>query len=353
MSPAHDDDAVPRDAWLREALRHAPDAQAGPPPKLEQTILRMGRAAVAPRMERPAASPAGPGAFAAFWAWLARPPVAAGFAALMVATVVGVMWWDRPLDDALPPREETVAVSPAPSTAEAPALTSATSPGLPEAAKRAAAAPPADTVARKSSTTAAMPKAEAPPPAPLVAAAPAPVPAPAAETTARERESAERREATVARMAAPQAAPTAAPAAPSADAAAAGTLAGRAAAAAAPAASAFIETPGLSNLRFEIRRQPESWSWQRDDGPARPMDDPMFEWIVQADRTARPSWQAGAVGADQATTTLRFTRGGVVRAVLRLGPGGMRLTRGGKTESVELSRGQMAALQSSLDALGP
>ena len=46
-------------------------------------------------------------------------------------------------------------------------------------------------------------------------------------------------------------------------------------------------------------------------------------------------------------------RDGVLRAVLRIGPTGMQLTRGGKTESVELSRGQLAALQTSLDALGP
>ena len=52
------------------------------------------------------------------------------------------------------------------------------------------------------------------------------------------------------------------------------------------------------------------------------------------------------------STTLRFTRDGVVRAVLRLGPAGAQ-PRGGKTESVTLSAGQAAALQSSLDALGP
>jgi hypothetical protein len=82
------------------------------------------------------------------------------------------------------------------------------------------------------------------------------------------------------------------------------------------------------------------------------MDDATEAWIAQTDRSARTVWQAGAVGADQSTTTLRFTRDGVVRAVLRLGPTGMRLTRGGKTESAELSRGQAAALLSSLDALG-
>ncbi len=122
----------------------------------------------------------------------------------------------------------------------------------------------------------------------------------------------------------------------------------------APAAPASaIETPSLSNLRFEIRRKPEGWSWQRDDGEARAMNDAMQDWIAQADRTSRPAWQQGAAAGTGATTTLRFTRDGTLRAVLRIGPTGMQLTRGGKTESVELSRGQLAALQASLDALGP
>jgi hypothetical protein len=371
MSEPRDDD-LPHDAWLREALRHAPDAEAGPPPKLNETILRMGRAAVAPRAERKpsaavpmatASSSSGlADTLASWWAWLARPPVAAGFAGLMVATVVGVMWWDRPLEEALPPREETVAAAPTPAPAAAPAAATTPAPaGLPEAAKRAAAPAANDTALRKATTAASPPpaapavtaKAEAPPPA----AAPTPAPAPAAaqspappvvaESTARERESAERREATATRMAGATA--------PAADAAAPSALSGRAAALATPAAAAAsgIETPSLSNLRFEIRRQPDSWTWQRDDGESRPMDDAMQNWIAQADRTSRPSWQVGATGADTSTTTLRFTRGGVVRAVLRIGPNGMRLTRGGKTESVELSRGAMATLQSSLDTLGP
>jgi hypothetical protein len=122
----------------------------------------------------------------------------------------------------------------------------------------------------------------------------------------------------------------------------------------APAASAAaIETPGLSNLRFEIRRKVNAWSWQRDEGEVRPMNDAMQDWIAQADRTARPAWQPGAATGTSVTTTLRFTRDGTLRAVLRIGPAGLQLTRGGKTESVELSRGQLAALQASLDALGP
>ena len=36
-----------RDAWLREALRHAPDAGAAPPPLLSDAILAKARAAAA------------------------------------------------------------------------------------------------------------------------------------------------------------------------------------------------------------------------------------------------------------------------------------------------------------------
>lgn len=358
MSEHDTGDDLPRDAWLREALRHAPDAEAGPPPKLNETILRMGRAAVAPRTERRAAPaapiPAVPSSggvlqtLGAWWSWLARPPVAAGFAGLMVATVVGVMWWGRPLEEALPPREEAAREAAAPAPTPATADVAAPKPaGLPEAAKRAAEPPPGDAMrslrsATTPATVGAMKKTEEPPPAvaaapatpatpaPAAAQAPAPAPAIAADQAAREREAlAERRDA-------PAAAARMAAAAPPP-----------------PAASAYIETPSLSNLRFEIRRQPDAWTWQRDDGEARPMDQAMEAWIAQADRAARTVWLAGASGPDSATTTLRFTRGGVVRAVLRIGPTGLRLTRGGKTESAELSRGAVSTLQGSLDALGP
>lgn len=344
MSESQHDDDLPRDAWLREALRHAPDAEAAPPPKLNETILRMGRAAVAPRVARAptAALPSGTlreggvmAALASLWAWLARPPVAAGFAVLFLSTVAGVLWMGRSPDEISAPREESVAMAPQPApaatpSADAPAERSRGA-ALPDAARRAAEKPapaPAPTPAAPAR------KAEAPPPV-VAKAEPPPAPAPAP---------------------APTPAPAQAPAAAAADsmttreAAALGRLAG--AAPAAPAASA-IETPSLSNLRFEIRRKAEAWSWQRDEGEARAMDDAMQNWIAQADRTSRAAWQHGAGSGAATSTTLRFTRDGVVRAVLRLGPAGMQLTRGGKTESVALSAGQMGALQSSLDALGP
>lgn len=345
MSEPREED-LPRDAWLREALRHAPDAEASPPPKLNETILRMGRAAVAPREERkpaavqhaapslPSGTVGGGGAFASLWAWLVRPPVAAGFAVVFLSTVVGVMWMGRPVEEAMPPREETVAAAPpAVTAAEAPVERRREAPGLPDAARRAGDVANRVAAAPAAAEPAPARKVEPPPAPPPVQAAPAAPPAAATDMAAREVASAERREAPAARMAAAAPAPAEATAP-------------------APAASG-IETPSLSNLRFEIRRKPDTWTWQRDDGEPRPMDDAMQEWIAQADRTARPSWQHGKGAGATATTTLRFTRDGVVRAVLRIGPAGMQLTRGGKDETVELSRGQLAALQSSLDALGP
>ena len=41
MNPTRDDE---HDAWLREALRHAPDAQARPPSEVSARILREAQA---------------------------------------------------------------------------------------------------------------------------------------------------------------------------------------------------------------------------------------------------------------------------------------------------------------------
>jgi hypothetical protein len=126
VTPASDPE---HDAWLREALRHAPDASVAPPLSLRDAILAEARAATkaAPRK---APAPSLADRFAELWSWLARPPVAAGFASVMAATLVGLMWWDRPLDEMAPPPPEPVVAAPAPA---------------PEAARptpAAAAAPP-------------------------------------------------------------------------------------------------------------------------------------------------------------------------------------------------------------------
>jgi hypothetical protein len=133
-----------RDAWLREALRHAPDSAAAPPPALREAILARARAATgahrsasAPGRRPTGAATANP--FVAFWDWLARPPIASGFAGVLAATLVGLVWWDRPMDEALPrPPSASVdgARAPQPSTA----LSSAPTPGaVPRPAPGAAA----------------------------------------------------------------------------------------------------------------------------------------------------------------------------------------------------------------------
>ncbi|MEO5843838.1 MAG: hypothetical protein ABIQ33_03250 [Caldimonas sp.] len=145
-----------RDAWLREALRHAPDSDALPPSGVSEAILAKAhaaaRAAATPAARRSAthATPANP--LAAFWNWLARPPVAAGFASVMAATLVGLMWWDRPIDETMPrapalAREQEKVVRPR----VAPAPPATTPAAAPPAAMPLQAGPP---------------EAPAPPPAP-------------------------------------------------------------------------------------------------------------------------------------------------------------------------------------------
>ena len=75
-----------RDAWLAQALRHAPDADADAPPALSDVILREARAAAVQSAASAAPPRSGgiglPRWLASAWDWLARPPVAAGFASV-------------------------------------------------------------------------------------------------------------------------------------------------------------------------------------------------------------------------------------------------------------------------------
>jgi len=115
-----------RDAWLREALRHAPDSDALPPNGVSEAILLKARAAAraaAPPTRRAGSGDARANPLTALWNWLARPPVAAGFASVMAATLVGLMWWDRPMDEAMP-RPPALASERAP-TSTSPALAAA------------------------------------------------------------------------------------------------------------------------------------------------------------------------------------------------------------------------------------
>jgi hypothetical protein len=88
-----------RDAWLSEALRHAPDADMAPPASLSEMILREAQAKAKPAA--PAPRPPMPW-WTRLWVWSAKPAVGAGLASVMVASLVGVMMWDRPLQDSSP-----------------------------------------------------------------------------------------------------------------------------------------------------------------------------------------------------------------------------------------------------------
>ncbi|HEY0820025.1 MAG TPA: hypothetical protein VGD46_14670, partial [Rhizobacter sp.] len=89
----------PRDPHLREALRHAPDAHLQAPPALGDLILKEARAKA---RDPGGATASSRGAARRLWDWLARPAVATGLAGVMAATLVGLMWWDQPMDEALP-----------------------------------------------------------------------------------------------------------------------------------------------------------------------------------------------------------------------------------------------------------
>jgi len=113
---ARDDDE--RDAYLRAALRHAPDTDARPPEALSARILREARAAAAPTTPaggrvRPAMRERMSSALRSLWDASARPSLAGAFATVVVATLVGVLWWDRPLEE---PLSRPAAVAPASST---------------------------------------------------------------------------------------------------------------------------------------------------------------------------------------------------------------------------------------------
>ncbi|HEY0855522.1 MAG TPA: hypothetical protein VGE16_00600, partial [Albitalea sp.] len=130
--PSQPDDE--RDAWLRDALRHAPDADAAPPAALSALILREAQI----KLRRPAAA-AAPSIRTRLWMWSARPAVGAGLASVMLAGVIAGMWWDRPM------HENTPRATMEPMRAEAPApppeaTTAAAPPVPPDASTQVAAA---------------------------------------------------------------------------------------------------------------------------------------------------------------------------------------------------------------------
>ena len=315
------------DAWLRAALAHAPDAGIGAPPALSEAILR---AAAGPR---PSAPPSPWRRLMDAWSWLARPPVAAGFASVMLASVIGLMWWERPVDEVMP-RSPVPAALPTPRVTVAPAeprssaivADRSTPPQAAEEQKltrEIAAAPTAVKPAAKLAPAEAAVRREPAPRAAAAAAPPAPqarLPAaPPAEQSMREDAGHRRRPESAAANAAPElargAAPAPAPAA--ADASPAEDRADRALMQALPTASARARitaqaaSPGraepgastsaaspLAPLLALLSREAtpgDALRWQPPDaGAPQPADAAARAWLQRVEQATRGRWSARA-----------------------------------------------------------
>lgn len=385
------DGGVPHDAWLREALRHAPDADAAPPPALSETILREAHAAAreAAPVGVPPASTSLVQRVLAAWSWLARPPVAAAFASVLVAATIGVMWWDRPLDEMPPPREapavatapptpqqqSTPAAPPAPTAPNAPAVTARPAPEPPPAApaRTEPAARPGKAhesdAAKSRIATAPETTRAAEDSAAAGAAAPKAAPELRDEAArARERDASAREDRRAAAsadaaLAAPSSSqpPSAAPAETSpsilAEAAPAQKAERRSApAAAAPLAQGFArrEASPLGALRSTVAAQPQRWAWQRDGGTVGAMNTALAQWLQRVDETTRGRWAVPPTATDTAALpaiAIQLLHDGSPHTTLRLGAATVEveLPGGGARWRAELSAGEATALRIELD----
>jgi len=368
-----------RDAWLSEALRHAPDADAAPSVAVRETILRQARAAAAQ------AAPGRPaGAWQrvnAVWSWLSGPRVAAGFASVMVATIVGLMWWDKPMDETLrrPETRDTAAApaaapapSPAPTKAsEQPAATTPAAPSAEPPRDLAAAAPPPPRPAPERRREAAKPRADT---ANEVRREAAPATrgaggatgaagvadekralADAAPETTRADRQAQETEGAREQLAETSRAKTAAQALRSTSPApaAAGSMYVPAPPSAAAAPSPQARPAPLSALLDALADESPRWRWQRG-ADERAVTPELRAWLQRLDRTVAGRW-SGAVAGQEATPTqgheLRLLRDGGVRAIVRLGADGtVRLDVAGETPlAAQLPATSAAALRQALD----
>jgi hypothetical protein len=289
---------------------------------------------------------------------------------MMVAVLVGVMWWDKPIDETLPPRAGGVATAPAPeaapaetapppvvapspappgaranATADAAPYATAAKPASPAAAaeRRAAAdrAPPAEARKRASADMTARSEAKSeapsapqqPPPPPEKEAAaqppaPTPAPFPAATPPATATAPARARDET----AEPRAA--------------AGTL----------AKSAPLGAAATQRLQADTRANvlgipAERWSWRRDAEP-HAMTAALQRWLAQLDGIAR--WQPASTAPPADAVTLRLAQDGTPHTTIAIGADAVwRLPAQGAALSAPLSPAAAATLKESLLAAAP
>lgn len=278
MSPVNEASPAPdaeRDAWLRAALRHAPDAQTGPPPALSEAILHAARARA--REALPARSPR-PGLLdRARTAWRRLgSPAAAMAGTLTVMVLATVLWRQGPAD---------VAGDPAPRTASG-----------------------------KQPSVASLP---APAPAPAAAPAQMPVPHPPSAQGQAKREH-EQGEAAALADAAPGRLRRAEAPAPTAEKSAADRSARRAAVPAEPA-SVLQPAPALAALRQDLLDAPARWTWRTGSAAARPVGPALLDWLGRLDKAATSRWTPAATASDTLSgTTVQLLLDGRLAHRLRL-----------------------------------
>jgi hypothetical protein len=350
-----------RDAHLRAALRHAPDADLQPPPALSALILKEAQAK-ARNASAPSRAPRQ--TLLRVWDWLARPSVATGFAGVMVATLVGLMWWDQPMDEALP-RAPVPAAAPAaqqaPTASPTPAVTApqadaelaqpqATLRRAVEADKAAArerkkeapapvATKPtspaerrADTAPQAREEVATAPAAAAmPPPAPGVASTDN-TQAGVADQPAKSRPVDETRRL---RAVAPAAEATSSQG---------GAPAKLDALRQSPAAAA----PTLAQLRRAIAAEPARWAWQRDGGAPQALNDAVRNWLARLDADAGERWQPVEASALRPGREIRLLQDSHMQHGFRLIEGAVLWQRPqGSWQQVALPPMSLSALEAS------
>ncbi|MFM2450573.1 MAG: hypothetical protein RIS44_3023 [Pseudomonadota bacterium] len=337
-SDSHADELV--DAHLRTALRHAPDADAAPPAALSAAILSQARAAASIKQTSTQAEPWAPVWQLLAWlrqGWIAlsQPALAAGVASVMVASVVGVMWWDRVPEDVSAPRElsRERSTSSAQPNQKAEAAESATNEAVaaPASSIPAANAPGVVADANKPAVTKA-PPATANQQAPTRVASKAPEQRRNVADAAQNDNEVALKAPTHRPEAPPATAPVALPEstgprtradapAPAPALAAAPTPALKASpleresARASGIALGFAANTPVASLREALRDEPERWAWQKNAGTVAPVVPELPSWLGQIESATSGRWapqlDLRATDAAQKTLlTLRWTRDG-------------------------------------------
>lgn len=342
MTPSTPQPTHLRDARLRHALDHAPDAQAAPAEATRTAILRHAHAAVA----RPA-----PAAAVPWWRRLARSlagtgrPWNTGFATVLLACVVAGLWWERDV-----PGPEPDAPSPAPALPVPAPVTQEASEHKDSTAAADAAATGAGAAPQAREKAQPAPRPARPPPAPAMPqaepAAPAPPPAsvqPPAEARLRAQAPSPRAEA--------QDMPSApAPASAQAPAGATGPQASR-------ALATGPSRPSAAPARLAPAAAPDAFAWtavQLQPAAARPRSSLPADVLQAIDGLLRTG--ATAVPAEDPVLArlVLSHEGGAPLGVLELGAYSMRWTPTGE----RLPRGfaarvEPATSQRIRDALAP